>query len=124
MMKWYQMGLSENGHHPARVVHHGSSAFSVVKLFFWVCPVVWPTQAAAVIEFNRLNAIECYLALLHLVRPTEYELTDWRNAPPISEQVRPEDDLPKSSWVKTVARLQTAGWEQFPVHCNIKDLTI
>lgn len=30
------------------------------------------------------------------VRPTEHELTDWRNAPPISEQVRPEDDLPKS----------------------------
>eukprot|EP00438_Fugacium_kawagutii_P020474 Skav220769 [mRNA] locus=scaffold3169:74053:75909:+ [translate_table: standard] len=30
-------------------------------------------------------------------RPTEYELTDWRNAPPISEQVRPTDELQRSS---------------------------
>ncbi|CAK9071225.1 Putative transcription elongation factor SPT5 homolog 2 [Durusdinium trenchii] len=30
------------------------------------------------------------------VRPNEYELADWRNAPPISEQVRPPRDLPQS----------------------------
>ncbi|CAJ1370621.1 unnamed protein product [Effrenium voratum] len=29
-------------------------------------------------------------------RPTEFELADWRNAPPISGNVRPEQDVPKS----------------------------
>ena len=87
-------------------------------------PVALRTNAAAVMEcilyslymfvrfplIQLLNEIACYLTLL-LVRPTEHELTDWRNAPPISEQVRPEDDLPKSSWVKTVASCEiTDSW--------------